>query len=388
MATYNPQRFANISSLKSIAPDRLIALLRPFEDFLNGRGVKLAQSANGDERYYRQLADVLMTPDVDTPAELLKRIFLVHEMATPEAMDGLLEAAANRGLVLATGSEASPADVAVQALLQAPDLLERKHLESYLNSGRSFTHFQSATRKPLPPRRITPTLIAGLESDLAGWFEKKRRGRVVRVIPYRRDDEVWFLVLHGDPYRREGSIEGTQSSAVHFRPEKHDVVIYDNRRDELRINAGSLGERELYCLQFGRHLFGRDAYFPATAKFTLEPLRRDGAAALACADIRGMESAVLREIQFYWGGAQNEVEVRKADDVMALYGSGHRRMPERAKIIRASFRVKFTDAKAHRMITIRPPNVALYTRDDDAAIVEEWLVRRRFVNEGKEDGRE
>src|SRR5262249_61943454 len=41
---------------------------------------------------------------------------------------------------------------------------------------------------------------------------------------------------------------------------------------------------------------------------------------------------------------------------------------------RATFRVKFSGSKAPRSVTIRPSNVAQFTRDGDSALVEEWLA--------------
>jgi hypothetical protein len=60
-------------------------------------------------------------------------------------------------------------------------------------------------------------------------------------------------------------------------------------------------------------------------------------------------------------------------------------MPQKARIIRASFQVKFTDSKTARTVTIRPSNIAQYTRDSDAAVVEDWLTKRGFILAEQED---
>jgi hypothetical protein len=52
--------------------------------------------------------------------------------------------------------------------------------------------------------------------------------------------------------------------------------------------------------------------------------------------------------------------------------------------VKASFLVKFTDAKTPRTVTIRPQNIASYTRDSDASIVETWLTARGFVKSAPE----
>jgi hypothetical protein len=38
-------------------------------------------------------------------------------------------------------------------------------------------------------------------------------------------------------------------------------------------------------------------------------------------------------------------------------------------------------------VTIRPSNIAQYTRDDDAELVEQWLRRRGFILVGADTGR-
>lgn len=53
--------------------------------------------------------------------------------------------------------------------------------------------------------------------------------------------------------------------------------------------------------------------------------------------------------------------------------------------MKASFLVKFADAKTPRTVTIRPQNIASYTRDSDASVIEEWLARRSFVKTALEE---
>ncbi|GIW55527.1 MAG: hypothetical protein KatS3mg082_1931 [Nitrospiraceae bacterium] len=200
-----------------------------------------------------------------------------------------------------------------------------------------------------------------------------------RVFIYPKDDEVWFLVQHGEPFKREDSLQEGDISSVCYRPLKHDVVVYDRRLGELRVNARLVGEKRLYCQQFGKHLFGDETCFPSTSKYTLEPLREYGADALACGDVPGIEWITLTEVHLFWGGAQREIEIRKALDVFAALSERQRELPEHPRIIKAVFKVKFADSKTPRSVTIRPSNIATYTRDSDAALVEQWLELRGFI---------
>lgn len=366
----------------------MLALLRPHEEFLNGRSVKLPQDGHHDGLDYAALVDVFMTPGPDTPRDLANALYLIHESATPEVMDALVEDAPKHGVSLNGSLNPTPADVAVQVFLQCRELLERKHAEQYLMRPRSFEHFQTTAKKPPKLKSPTDKTLQSLEHDLDDWFEKKHRGRGSRVFCWPRDDGVWFLVRHGEPYKREGSLENGESSSVLYRPEKHDVVVYDPTIGEIRINARSKGEKELYRTKFGLHLFSDEDFFPGKSKYTLEPLRADGKASLVCTDMDGMEWVKLREIQYYWGGPQNEVETRRANDYFAALEARGRSIPAKARITRAGFQIKFNDSKTPRSVVIRPSNIAQYTRDADSTLVEKWLTKRGFILTEKEDEHE
>lgn len=379
MATYNLRRFSHAEGLKVIGIEHLLALLNPHKAYFEGRGLRFPLPSSSADLDYDQLVEVLMSPDTSTPSSLLDALYYVHEMSTPEAMDVLLQEAEDNGISLDGKPDPTPADVAVQVYLKNKDLLERKHAEQYLNKPRSFEYFQTDA-KPIPKfKKLTAKTLTALKKELDDWFEKKKRGRCTRVFVYPKADAVWFLVHHGDPFKREGSLDGEKTSSVFYRPEKYDVLVYEPDIGEMRMHACSRAEKELYRRQFGWHLFGNENFFPGTGKYTLEPLRNDGEACVVCTDVVGMEWVRLKEIQFLWGGAEKEIEIRKANDLFAAYSATKREMPKKARILRASFQVMFTGANAPRTVTIRPSNIAQYTRDNDATVVEEWLTKRGFV---------
>ena len=83
-------------------------------------------------------------------------------MATPEAMDVLLQEAENNGISLDGNPDPTAADVAVQVYLKDKELLERKHAEQYLMKPRSFEYFQTDTQpipkfKPPTAKRCPPS---------------------------------------------------------------------------------------------------------------------------------------------------------------------------------------------------------------------------------------
>lgn len=379
MPAYLLRRFSYPATLHAIAPARLLTFLRPFRDFLIGRGLVWDDPDQIENLDYVQLVAILMAPDGQTPTDLIDALYFVDDLATAEGMDQLLVAAREGGLTLDLTPDQSPADLAVQVWLLDPDLLARQHAEQFLFKPRSFESYQMA-RLPAPEFCMpTPAQLRDLERSLNAWFEQRNRGYGARVFIFPRPDGVWFQARHGEPFKREESLEGDETGSVCYRPVKYDVLVYHEASGELRINAQTPGERQLYRAQFGRHLFGDAQAFPGIGKYTLQPLQDLGEAALACRDVPGLEWVRLKEVHYFWGGPANEFEIRKADNVFAALAARGLSLPETARLVRAVFQVKFAYAKSPRAVTIRPSNIAQFTRDADAPVVEDWLRRRGFI---------
>ncbi|MGI5865777.1 MAG: hypothetical protein ACOX6T_27475 [Myxococcales bacterium] len=379
MATFTLRHFSSADSLRAVQPQHLMELLTRHAAYFRARGVDVVK-VNGAGPNYEGIAGVLMTPDEKTPSALIDDLYYVDEMATADAMDELLDAAQAAGVKLDVGDEPTPADVSVQVRLRAPALLEQKHAEHFLlQRRRTFEYFQSPDGVDTKYRAPGAKKQRVFEDTLGVRLEAMKRGRTCKLFIFPRGDGVWFLVRRGDPFKREGTIEKTGSTSVYYRPEKYDVLKYDQGLGELSVNAeGNKKLVALYRELFGELLFGDPRRFPNTAKYTLAPLQDDGADALICTDVDGIDSITLKEVQIFWGGSQGEIEIRRAKDLFEALKARKKELPK-GRIVKASFLVKFTDAKTPRTVTIRPQNIASYTRDSDAAVVEEWLTRRGFV---------
>jgi len=390
MSALNFRRFANVGTLKKVHIDYLVDLLEQTGGSYVTDRVKLVRDE--EEFDYEKLVELLLTPEDGFPVKLADALHHINEMSTAEAMNDLLEAAEENELELDVGDDPTPADVALQIWLADKDLLEEAHAEQQLFlRARSFEYSLGKAKGPTSFTPPTTAVRKALEAALDAWFVKRKRGPHSRVFvfPDAKEDEVWFLVRHGEPMDRRGIIKGGESAVSLERPEKYDVVVYNTKRDELRINAASKGEKALYVMEFGRHLFGDKDYFSSDGKYTLEPLRDLREEALECDDVPGLEWVRLKEIHYYRGGSQKEIEVRKAQDYFASLRDQGRSMPPKAPIIRAKFEVKFDNAKTTRVVAVTPPNRAQYTRDEDSVAVEVWLEERGFSKNGMlDDGQE
>ena len=384
MATLNPRRFAQPDSLKAINSSRLVEFLAPYQNYLTGRGM-IWPATNTAEIDYETLAGVLMNPDDRIPTRMVDALYFVHEMATPDEMDSLIAAASEEGVQLDHDPDTTPADIAAQVWLKAPELLESMHAEVLVMKPRSFTYFKSEEPGPKAFNSPSEATLNALQDELDIWFAEHKRGTGSKVRYFDHGDKVSFLVRHGMPFKREGSLKEGQSETVFYRPEIHDVLVYDRIVNELAVHSGNKGEMKLYLAACGKHLFGDAEYFPDDQKYTLEPLKSGDPHCLACGDIEGIEEVKLTEVHRLWGGAFGDIEVRKSKDYLASLAARGERVPEQANLIMASFSFKFEDGKNPRSVKIRPRNVASYTRDDDSLLVEKWLEARGFIIEREEE---
>ena len=378
MATFNPRRFSKPETLRMVAREHLIAFLRPHAAYFTARGVELPSNQT-QELDYDTLSDVLLSSDTTTPPELAESLYYVDELSTQEGFDSIQEAIDGTEFDATISDEITCADLAIQVWMRNRDLIERLHAEQFLHRPRSFEYFMT-TGEIQDCRKLDEVGLRALESDLNDWFEKKRRGRTAKVFVYRKPDFIWFLVRHGEPFTREPSLKaGNEEGSEYFRPMKFDLLVYNPNIGEIRVNATSKGEKQLYRKHFGGHFFGDDEYFDSTAKFTLDPLREDGADAVLCGDIDGLEEIKLKEIQIFRGGTHKEIEIRKAEDIFAALAERERDLSKAKGLFKASFSVKFTDSKTPRTVTLSG-NKAQYKRDDDSEILEQWFAARGFVN--------
>ena len=385
MANYKLKTFANPQTLKGIDPALLHKFLEPYEKFFEKRGLKLTPDPR--QMNYEKLELILMNPDENTPDDLLHALFFIDEMSFPEYFDDLMTEAMESGLKLVLSDNETSADLAMKVWLEDSRILEKMHAEKFLTRPKSFEVFMSTAPKLLDVKYPTNEVLIELEKDLDDFFKENKRGRGTRVLPYSKEDGIWFLVRHGDLYKREGALENGESGSIFYRPEKFDVLNYNPHTGELAINAKNKGEKKAYCQFIGKHIFCNEDCFnndKLTEKYTLVPLLDDGRSVLNCTDIQDIQYIRLSEIQFRHPSDTFHIEVHKSDDVFTAMDMIQRCIPSNAKLVRASFKIKFADAPRERTVVVRPPNVAIFDRESDAALVSEWMQKRGLIIE-KED---
>jgi len=379
MATLYASSVTRPQVLGRIEPTLLRQFLERHTDFLGSRGIACL-----DELDPVDLARVLTEPGPDTPRDLSEALLCINEMSVPAAADALEEEAQRLGID--AGGDMTQVELALRVWMRDPDALMHRHTELAMLRVRSFEYFSAVQEDE--PALPTPQTLGALEQALDIFFDRRGRGHSTRVHVYPRGSEMWFLIRHGDRFRFEAAVENGESSSIGYRPEKFDVVVYNQLTCELGINAPSMSTRNEYRKQFGFYLFGRDNQFSGRSKYTLEPLRELGAQSLEVADVPGIQCIRLAELRYLCRRAKEELVIRRADDLFAVFNYFGEAIPPIWDLKRATFKVRFEDNPVPRTVTIKPSNVALYSRDGDATVVEEWLMRRGFIAQGRVDGSE
>jgi hypothetical protein len=381
MAKFQLRRFTNPDLLKTIAPERLVRLLEPWREYFAGRGLRLPSNSLGNLDC-DALAHILIAPDESVPNDMVDTFYYVHETASEEDLDALLDLAKSRNVKIECDPGTTVADVAIQMWLAAPDVLREHHAEAIAFRQKNFLYYGGTHGQERAIPTFDQELCLRIQSALDQWFEEHRRGRGCRIFPFPHKKKVWIAIRHGLPMRREASHhDDGRSSTEFYRPQQHDVLIYDTEADELRVNANTKGEIKLYRSCLGRLVFGDEEYFPPADKFTLDPLIDEGSNSLLCEDIEGLERVSLVEYRRYWGGAFREMEVRKASDIFAALAARGQELGSNGRLASAVFKVKFRGSPKERSVTIRPPGNAKYERNEDNELIDIWLAKRGFILE-------
>jgi hypothetical protein len=391
--------------LKCIGRPLLTRFFEQFAPQLNSNGFSLPPPQSSDADFFNSLARLLMRPE-ELPDSLNEALVAVDDLSAPQGFESLeksLAASAHQSLLK---PDFTREDIALQLWLADRDFVIGIHNRLRLRrltvfeyaahqNGAARNNQNSGASSPLPiglgegpgvralsPAPLDKSAIGTLTFALDSWFATNHRGsETTRIEVYPLRGEYWFLIRHGDVFIRAPKVRQQTTEILHYRPERDDVVVYSPALDEIRVNARTQGERELYIQQFGLHLRGSLDYFSHRAPYTLEPLRTQGPGALDPDGLEGISNITLRELEILLNNNQRETITRQAEDIFqcAPFDPRHSSpIPNDVHLARAIFDIQFAGARKAHPVEIRPPNILKVSRRSDPHAVQDWLLKRGF----------
>ena len=373
MKIYNLKRFSKPEFLRQINPKRLLAFLRKFPQ---GEA-----AVNDREIDYDFLSEILASPEPGADTSIFDALAMIDAISNDGNFDLLRRLIENKSYAGKLGDDVTAADLALTIWLYEPELLENVlnwHDRCY---PRSFIYFRGL----LVPRRYfvppKPSLLRRLTRSLNKVFQRKKRGRNIKVTVLDESEEYQFMIRKGEPYSRDSAIkENGSSGSIYYRPERFDLVVLRPKIAELRlaIHRKAPWLIEAYRTLFGYVFYGEKEYFSREDVFTLNPLLSEGADTLVCRDVPGIDEVTIVQLKFR----------TQHGEIYAFHGPGGLGMLKNLKndvltngeIVSAKFKVRLASSTADRMVTVKDGNMAEFKYDADGEIIEKWLIKRKFKN--------
>jgi hypothetical protein len=309
----------------------------------------------------------------------------MDEMASDNHFDDLLELTEGKDYASGLGDDVSADDLALAVWLNEPWLFESRHAKNNRRSPKSFTYFRSGK----PPDKIIDHPDNGKLTKLTNLlnriFQKKRRGRNVKIAMFPEGRDYWFIIRKGEPLSRDGAITPSgESEQIYYRPERFDLAVLRPKVAELRlaIHRKSVWLIEAYRTLFGWVFYKDKEYFSDTEIFTLSPLQENSGELVNCRDVAGIAEVQLAQCRFKTrDGGMITVYGENALDALKTG-----KMPNLPfyKILSAKFKIRFLKSQRERILTIKSSNIAEFKYDDDGRIIESWLTARGLKIERKE----
>ena len=403
------KRFSNHLFLKRLGHDLLTQFLACFPGLDPPQVSHTSHSSHEPSQphsvldYYSALAAFFLRPERLPPA-FIEELLAIEEMSTPDGLARLQRSAEWPRLQTQLRPDSTAEDIAMQIWLLAPEMLAREHNVLRFRRLTSFEHAAHPLKMQNAECRMQNSsswsfgirdssfpspdhlTIFNLTAALDRWFAFHARGaESTQVDVYPMDGELWFIIRHGDLFKRVAKVDRQRTDTVHFRPQRDDVVVLSPRFHELRVNARTKAERDLYIREFGLHVCGDANYFSERRPYTLDPLRALGRDALDPDGLEGICNIRLCKLAVRLENPLNETITREADDLfscapVAPFQSGP--IPLQGVLQRALFEIQFTGSLKSHPVEIRVPNTLKLSRRCDTEAVQNWLCTRGFRRQG------
>lgn len=222
------------------------------------------------------------------PADLADDLERIDELTNERGASTLVAVVREAGVELRSLG-LDPVEVAVSAFLDQRALFEKAHGRRAVETLRSSTEFRG--RRPTPAKPVDLSVLQALEVRLGVHFDARGRSAHCRIAMGRDGERMVFSVAHGALVRADEALDDAVSASsseaaspvylaernVRYRPQRHDVVIFDGRDGSLRVRASDAPTLHAYRRGFGELLHGDAEWFGNGPVVSLQPLVDRGA---------------------------------------------------------------------------------------------------------------
>lgn len=157
------------------------------------------------------------------------------------------------------------------------------------------------------------------------------------------------------------------------------MLIYEAATGTIAVHAKGIRLIGQYLYAIGVFFFGDGAFFPLKQEVTLTPLLKYGADSLNCEDFPNIEDVKLTEITNVRAGLVTEVMIRKSKDIFGGLAKFGKQLPAFGEYTSAALKFVARDRSTPGTVTLRPPNIVSYSRNEDREIMEPFLRARGFM---------
>src|SRR5438105_15064101 len=119
-------------------------------------------------------------------------------------------------------------------------------------------------------------------------------------------------------------------------------------------------------------------------RFTLDPLRTDGADSLDATGLEGISRITLLEIEAAWDDEFATATIRKSDDIFGCAEAeeySYDPIPRGGRLVNAVFLVEFEGSAEQQIVRVRPPGTLRFNHDRNRCWLENCLLKRALVCE-------
>lgn len=311
------------------------------------------------------------------PASLVDTIHRIHDMSDDAGYDQLLSAAGGP-LFVADSGDLPTVALAARTLLDRPDLFNRAHGRRFVEALRKFREFPG---RLVAEPSLDDSALERAQRRFAAFFGRRGRSNLCRIRPWSESHTRNFMVSHGRTIRTDDAIHEIggvcSETTLAWRPQQHDLVVFDERTGRLRVSAPDAHILREYVAGFGELLFGDEGWFGDGAVVSLAPLTQSRADVLRPS--RGILGVRLVELEVGTRSDHCATITVKGEDVFRVLDEVRLDPAAHGPLLQAKLRLRIQSDGRWRTVSVGVPDRVTGDWRRDRGVVRRYLEERGFL---------